>query len=245
MIRVTREDFESFKRHNDPEVFTQAQINVWVKGLQDLLVKAEADELNDIEKADVAAFNEEFNSFMQVEVVGTSRDLLTKGLEYERFYVREKQIEWDPIEKSEDNEGGTMIEKSRSGKYADTALNRKMGRVGTEFGEPIASKLDDKQYSDEDVREKEEDRLAKIADERDKHEGEHTEDNSEGKKESPDKANGSDFESGKVHVWKQGGSGEILAVGDKFKISEDRKKVSVYIKENKEWEEYEYDEIFP
>jgi hypothetical protein len=129
MIRVTREDFESFKRHKDPEVFTQAQINTWVSSLQDLLVKAESDELNDIEKSDVEKFNEEFNSFMQIEVVGNSRDLLTKSLEYERFFVREKQVEFDTIEKGEDG-----IEKSRHGKYMDTALNRKMGRVGAEFG---------------------------------------------------------------------------------------------------------------
>ena len=127
MIRVTREDFESFKRHNDPEVFTQTQINSWVAAHQETLLKAETDEINEIEKAEVEAFNAEFSSFIQVEVVGRSSDLLTKSLEYERFYVREKRVEFEKAE-------GEEIEKSRRGKYTNTAFNRKQGRVGQQYG---------------------------------------------------------------------------------------------------------------
>ena len=128
MIRVTKEEFDTFVRHKEPEVFTESVVNNWILSHQETIQKADLGDINDIEKAEVEAFNNEFSSFMKVEVVSTSDDLLTKGLKYDTYYIREKQIEF---EKSE----GDEIEKSRHGKYLDTPLNRKMGRVGAEFGE--------------------------------------------------------------------------------------------------------------
>lgn len=40
-------------------------------------------------------------------------------------------------------------------------------------------------------------------------------------------------------------SGGILYPGNKFKISEDKEIVSVYMNGNKKWEEYQFDEVFP
>ena len=192
MIRVSRKEFEDFKRHREPEVFTEKQINNWILSHQDTIQKAELTELDKVEKAEVQRFNDEFSSFMKVEVVGTSADLLTKGLQYDVFYIRESQIDWDPIEKAEESDDKDKvskkeadytadwkteetecekckafmdglckkvegkisaeghckfftaktseksiendIQKSRSGTYKDTALNRKMGRVGQRFG---------------------------------------------------------------------------------------------------------------
>ena len=131
MIRITKQEFDTFKRRKNPEVFTEKQINSWILAHQETLQKSEADELNDIEKAEVQAFNDEFASFMKVEVVGLSDDLLSKGLKYETFYVREQQVEWNnEIIKSEDGKDETIVK----GVYKDTHQNRKMDRVGKEYG---------------------------------------------------------------------------------------------------------------
>jgi hypothetical protein len=141
MIRITKQDFDTFCRRKDPEVFTEKQINSWILSQQELLQKSETDELNDIEKSEVSAFNDEFSSFMKVEVVSTSDDILTKSLKYDTYYVREQQIDWD-MEKGDNDE----LIKSSHGKYKDTAHNRKMGRVGQEFGH--AKKKEDSQKPD-------------------------------------------------------------------------------------------------
>lgn len=130
MIRITKENFDTFLRHKDPEVFPESVVNRWILDHQETILKSDmGDELNDIEKAEVQAFNDEFSSFIQVEVVKVADDLLTKGLSYERFYIRERQVEFEKAEE------GDEIEKSRHGRYLDTAHNRKMGRVGAEFGQ--------------------------------------------------------------------------------------------------------------
>lgn len=132
MIKLTSEQFEEIKRLQEPEVFTEAQMNAWVEGLKDTLVKAEVDELDEQEKAVVDEFNHEFTSFVKIQVISTpSESELSKGLKYDNFFIREKQVEWsDEIQKSED---GTE-EKARTGIYLDTKLNREMNRVGLVFG---------------------------------------------------------------------------------------------------------------
>jgi len=140
MIRITKQEFDTFKRRKDPEVFTEAQINSWVLAHQETIQKSEVDELNDIEKAEVQAFNDEFSSFMKVEVVGLSDDLLRKGLKYETFYVREQQVEWNnEIIKSEDGKDETIVK----GVYKDTHQNRKAGRVGSQYGGKKAEEDED------------------------------------------------------------------------------------------------------
>ena len=128
MIRITQKEWDTFTRHKDAEILNENTVNAWVMAHQETILKADSGELNDIEKAEIDVFNKEFTSFMRVEVVGVNDDLLNKGLKYETFYVREKQIEFEKAE-------GDEIQKSRHGRYLDTPLNRKMGRVGAEFGE--------------------------------------------------------------------------------------------------------------
>ena len=111
MIRITKQDFDTFKRHKDPEVFTEKQINSWILAHQETLQKAETDELNEIEKAEVNLFNDEFSSFMKVEVVSTSDDILTKALQYDTYYIREQQVEWD-MEKGDNDEPLTASTKT-------------------------------------------------------------------------------------------------------------------------------------
>jgi hypothetical protein len=143
MIRITKQDFDAFVRRHNPECFTEKQINQWVLANQELIQKSETDELNDIEKSEVKRFEDEFSSFTKVEVVSASQDILSKGIQYDTYYIREQQIEWD-MEKGENEE----IIKSSHGRYKDTPHNRKMGRVGAEFGH----KKEEESVSDEDRR---------------------------------------------------------------------------------------------
>jgi hypothetical protein len=138
MLRITEQEFETFKRHNDPEVFTEAQMNSWVEAAKETLIKSEIndfDSLSDVEKAELDNFRLELQSFIKVEVIGQHHDPLTKGLSYQTFYTRPQQVIWEESEeivKSED--GKDEIQKSKHGHYVNTAQNTKMGRVGAEFG---------------------------------------------------------------------------------------------------------------
>lgn len=141
MIRLTREQFETLKRRENPEVFTSEQISNWIIDYSEMLQKAELSELDEVEKAAVDKFNDEFKSFTKVTVIDLpAEDSLQKGLIYTDFYIREQQIKWDDdvIIKSED--GKDIIEKAKSGVYTDTEFNRKMGRVGQRYGDKIEDK---------------------------------------------------------------------------------------------------------
>lgn len=133
MIRLTVDQFEEFKRHHNPEVYSEVQMNAWIEGLKDTLVKAEVDELDEKEKSVVDEFNAEFTSFQKIQVISSpTKDDLHKGLKYDNFYIRERQVEFtEEIIKSEDN----GLEKGRVGIYTDTSLNRKLGRVGAKYGQ--------------------------------------------------------------------------------------------------------------
>jgi len=147
MIRVSKKDFDLFVRDNNPEVFNQEAMSNWISDIKETLQKSELDELNDIEKGEIDNFKEELNSFTPVEVIAPNEDPLQKGLKYETFFIREQQVEWDKVEKSLDND----IEKSRSGIYKDTALNRKMGRVGVKFGGKKEAVEEDKESKKDDI----------------------------------------------------------------------------------------------
>ena len=125
MIKISKQDWERFKRDNNPEVFEAKAIDSWIENNRDLLVKAEISELEGIEKEAVDNFRTELSHFTKVEVMGPNPDKLQKGLYYETFYIREQQIEWDEtIEKSEDGEDYGF------GTFRKTALNDKLGRTG-------------------------------------------------------------------------------------------------------------------
>lgn len=177
MIKITSEQFEELKRLQEPEVFTEAQMGAWVEGLKDTLTKAEVDELDELEKAVVDEFNHEFTSFVKVQVISTpSESELSKGLKYENFFMREKQVEW--IEKGNKSfPVGTIhngFKKVAEGKWQkvskmgltkedhETAMsnyNKKddTGKVPDWAIRAIdkhgheRDKLDSKEYSDEDI----------------------------------------------------------------------------------------------
>jgi hypothetical protein len=135
MLRLTEQEFETFKRHNNPEVFTEQQMGAWVEAVKETLIKSEFDERNEIEKAEVDNFRSELQSFIKVEVIGKNHDPLTKGLSYQTFYTRPQQVEWVKTDIVKSIDGKDEIEKARYGTYTNTELNRKMGRVGQKFGE--------------------------------------------------------------------------------------------------------------
>ena len=140
-MKLSEQQFETLKRRENPEVYTAEQMGNWIEGLKETLIKGDSGEANDIEKAEIDLFNEEFKSFVKVTVISSPKENeLTKGLKYNDFYIREQQVEWtevDNIVKSEDGAEDT-IEKSREGIYTNTPLNRKLGRVGSKFGQHSA-----------------------------------------------------------------------------------------------------------
>lgn len=125
MIKISKQDWERFKRDNNPEIFEAKAIDSWIENNRDLLVKAETSELEGIEKEAVDNFRTELSHFTKVEVMGPNPDKLQKGLYCEIFYIREQQVDWDgAIEKSEDGEDYGF------GTFRKTVLNDKLGRTG-------------------------------------------------------------------------------------------------------------------
>ena len=133
MFKLTRPEWETFKRRHNPEVFTKSMMDNWIEGIKEDLIKAETgEELDEPTTKLVTNFREELQSFQKVTVINSENTTLNKGLIYEEYYIRPQQVEWfeNDITKSETVD----IEKSRYGKYMNTELNRKLGRVGVEFG---------------------------------------------------------------------------------------------------------------
>lgn len=143
MIRLTQEQFETLKRRENPEVFTESQISKWIVDYTDLITKSITDELDEKEKALVNEFDNEFKSFTRIQVISSPKeDELQKGLKYDDFYIREQQIIWDePIVKSVD--GKEELVQAKTGTFADTDHNRKLNRVGERFGDPVEKSEED------------------------------------------------------------------------------------------------------
>lgn len=125
MIKLAKQDWDKFLRDNNPEVFTEEQINAWIESNRDLLVKAEGETLSAQDNQFVQDFRTEISHFTKVEVLRPNDDKLQKSLVHEIFYIREKQVDWDEeIIKSEDGEEFSF------GTYRETSLNNKLGRTG-------------------------------------------------------------------------------------------------------------------
>ena len=118
---ITREDFNKSLILKGLEAFTDVQVEQWTKEAKELLEKSTKEELNDIEKSQLEEFTVYAPNLCKVTVVNND---LTKSL----MYYRTAQVEWG---KSEDGE----IMKSKSGVYKDTVENRKLNRVGFNYGE--------------------------------------------------------------------------------------------------------------
>lgn len=134
MFRLTKQEFETFKRRNDPEVFTKAQMDSWIEDVKEDFIKGEISELDEPTTKLVEEFKAEIGSFIHVQVIGEGLDPLMKGLSYSEFYLRPKQVEWTEEDITKSIDGKDVIEKSRYGTYTNTSLNRKLGRVGQKFG---------------------------------------------------------------------------------------------------------------
>lgn len=145
MLQITTKEFnDKFKTNPNVEVLTKSFFDAWIEDNREVLVKAEkGEELTDLEKSEVNDLKENIRSFAMLEVYG--REPHQQDIQKSIYYVREKQIEWDS-EEFEKSEGGEIL-KARSGIYKDTALNRKMGRVGQRFGKH-SSMDEDKKESD-------------------------------------------------------------------------------------------------
>lgn len=125
MIKISKQDWEKFVRDNNPEIFTEDQINFWIESNKEILLKAETDDIQDKDKKLVEGFRTELSHFTKVEVMGENPDKLQKSLKHDIYFIREKQVDWDEtIEKSEDGEDYSF------GTFRNTPLNNKLGRVG-------------------------------------------------------------------------------------------------------------------
>lgn len=138
MIRLSEQQFETLKRRENPEVFTENQISSWITNYADLITKSTTDELDESEKALINEFDNEFKSFTRIQVISNPKPgELQKSLKYDEFYIREQQIIWDdPIVKSID--GKEVTEQAKTGIFANTDHNRKLNRVGQRFGDPVS-----------------------------------------------------------------------------------------------------------
>lgn len=142
MFRLTQSEWETFKRRHEPEVFTKAMMEGWIEDIKEDLIKAETGEqLDEPTTTLVNNFKEELQSFQKVTVIrNPENNSLQKGLLYDEYYIRPQQVEWleNDVTKSETVD----IEKSRYGKYKNTELNRKLGRVGVEFGKSVENDIE-------------------------------------------------------------------------------------------------------
>lgn len=133
MISLTHKEFEKSIVNRGYEIFTQAQFNEWVELNREVLVKGEHSMLEDFEKSEYEILKEELRSFSPIEVVMPSKESKFR-LEKAVFFCREAQVEWDEDVLVKGEDGEETLEKARSGKYTNTALNRKLGRVGNQYG---------------------------------------------------------------------------------------------------------------
>lgn len=133
MISLTRKDYDKNFIQKGYEEFTEDQFRKWIDMNNEILIKGEQGDLeDDLEKAEYEGFKEEIRSFTAVEVVEPS-PISQFRIQKSIMYVRPKQVEWDEPELIK-GENGEEIQKARSGKYKDTPLNRKLGRVGNPYG---------------------------------------------------------------------------------------------------------------
>jgi hypothetical protein len=131
-LSFTRTEYENLKKSKELDEFSPAQFHAWINSNEDLFMKGESGEFdNDLQKSEYNTLQNELAAFAKVEVWEEDKQSTIVKSE---FYIREKQVDFtDEITKSENGEDETITK----GIYRDTALNRKLGRVGTEFGSQI------------------------------------------------------------------------------------------------------------
>jgi hypothetical protein len=131
-LSFTRTEYENIKKSKELDEFSPAQFHAWINSNEDLFMKGESGEFdNDLQKSEYNTLQNELAAFAKVEVWEEDKQSTIVKSEY---FIREKQVDFtDEITKSENGEDETITK----GIYRDTALNRKLGRVGAEFGSQI------------------------------------------------------------------------------------------------------------
>lgn len=131
-LSFTRTEYENLKKSKELDEFSPAQFHAWINSNEDLFMKGESGEFdNDLQKSEYNTLQNELAAFAKVEVWEEDKQSTIVKSEY---FIREKQVDFaNEIIKSENGEDETITK----GIYRDTALNRKLGRVGTEFGSQI------------------------------------------------------------------------------------------------------------
>lgn len=131
-LSFTRTEYENLKKSKELDEFSPAQFYTWINSNEDLFMKGESGEFdNDLQKSEYNTLQNELAAFAKVEVWEEDKQSTIVKSEY---FIREKQVDFtDEIIKSENGEDETITK----GIYRDTALNRKLGRVGSEFGSQI------------------------------------------------------------------------------------------------------------
>lgn len=117
MKSMLKSDFYTEVKINGYEVFTAEQIKNYTQEAHDDIQKSVTGDKSKA-WAEVAT---EVRSFTPVQL--TDDDTLQKSI----VFYREAQVIWDKAE-------GDDISKARSGVYANTIENRKLGRVGHKYG---------------------------------------------------------------------------------------------------------------
>lgn len=147
-INLTRDELNKLVKENNLEVYPQEQFNSYIELNKELLIKGETSDLDDIEKSEYNALQEEIKSFKKVEVYNIAENSKSR-IEKSICYVRPKQVEWtEEIQKSESGED----EKVKTGVYIDTVLNRALDRVGQKYGHIQKSEEEDLEKSGEGSR---------------------------------------------------------------------------------------------
>lgn len=131
-LSFTRTEYENIKKSKELDEFSPTQFHAWINSNEDLFMKGESGEFeNDLQKSEYNTLQNELAAFAKVEVWEEDKQSTIVKSE---FYIREKQVDFtQDIQKSENGEDETITK----GIYRDTALNRKLGRVGAEFGSEI------------------------------------------------------------------------------------------------------------
>ena len=121
---IARKDFDRICLLKGYETFTEKQITGLSNHIKGIIEKSSREQLSSDEVQSIHAYNEDVSELKKALV-------LNNDMTREVVYYRERQVIFDDsIEKSED---GKLI-KARSGVYANTAQNRKAGRVGQKYG---------------------------------------------------------------------------------------------------------------
>lgn len=131
---MSKQDFESQKKFNNWEVYTEQQIAGYGLSVNSLIQKSLSTELSAEEADGLRVAKAEMKNLKPILVVDHIDGRLVKSL----FYVQEPQVKIvDTIEKSTD---GNPIKKII---FLDTPLNKELGRVGQEIVKGDQSKQSD------------------------------------------------------------------------------------------------------